>query len=188
MFCGSMRPTRVKHRPSPHGRGLSAPPLSTHRRNDVVDLSSRDRRRRRNGPPRTPRSARLPAAHRSTRATRSPWPFAHPRIAPAQRTGKRLADPLLAPTPEFFSSSTPSFLTPAREYPPASLQSRRPPGLEGRGRDSDARGMKASSLAEQIDQLVRDHLAQVRAEATAAVERAFERSSAAKKMAAAPKR
>lgn len=48
--------------------------------------------------------------------------------------------------------------------------------------------MKASSLAEQIDQLVRDHLAQVRAEATAAVERAFERSSAAKKMAAAPKR
>ena len=48
--------------------------------------------------------------------------------------------------------------------------------------------MKASSLAEQIDQLVRDHLAQVRAEATAAVERAFERSSAAKKTAAPERR
>ncbi len=48
--------------------------------------------------------------------------------------------------------------------------------------------MKASDLVEQIDQLVRDHLAQVRAEATAALERAFERSRAPKKTAAAPKR
>ena len=48
--------------------------------------------------------------------------------------------------------------------------------------------MKASDLAEQIDQLVRDHLAQVRAEANAALERAFEGAGAAKKMAAAPKR
>lgn len=47
--------------------------------------------------------------------------------------------------------------------------------------------MKASNLAEQIDQLVRDHLAQVRAEANAALERAFEGASAAKRM-AAPKR
>ena len=48
--------------------------------------------------------------------------------------------------------------------------------------------MKASNLVEQIDQLVRDHLAQVRAEATAALERAFEGSRAPKKMASAPKR
>ena len=48
--------------------------------------------------------------------------------------------------------------------------------------------MKASNLVEQLDQLVRDHLAQVRAEATAALERAFEGSRAPKKMASAPKR
>ena len=48
--------------------------------------------------------------------------------------------------------------------------------------------MKAGNLVEQIDQLVRDHLAQVRAEATAALERAFEGSRAPKKMASAPKR
>ena len=44
--------------------------------------------------------------------------------------------------------------------------------------------MKASTLAEQIDQLARAHLAQVRTEATAALERAFEDSSAARKMTA----
>ena len=37
--------------------------------------------------------------------------------------------------------------------------------------------MNTGNLAEQIDKLVRDHLAQVRAEAAAAVERAFASSS-----------
>lgn len=41
--------------------------------------------------------------------------------------------------------------------------------------------MKADSLAEQIDKLVRDHLAEVRAEAAAALERAFAASSPSKK-------
>jgi len=35
--------------------------------------------------------------------------------------------------------------------------------------------MKTGSLSEQIDKVVREHLAQVRAEASAALERAFER-------------
>lgn len=41
--------------------------------------------------------------------------------------------------------------------------------------------MKADSLAEQIDKLVRDHLAQVQVEAAAALARAFATSSPSKK-------
>lgn len=38
----------------------------------------------------------------------------------------------------------------------------------------DAGGVKTTDLTEQIEKLVRDHLAQVRADAAAAVDRAFE--------------
>lgn len=47
--------------------------------------------------------------------------------------------------------------------------------------------MKAEPLAEQIDKLVRNHLAKVRAEASAALERAFAASSQSSKATTKPR-
>lgn len=48
--------------------------------------------------------------------------------------------------------------------------------------------MKTTNLTEQIDKLVRDHLAQVRAEATTAVQRAFASPSARATKSKSPRR